>query len=104
MTHLQSQIKGGYYPLPPEHLPALASHFKASEGGRILDPCAGEGDALQHLAEAWGMIPYANEIDQSRAAACRKKFGMERTVCGDLVTLRMPNYKWGKCSAQVLSV
>jgi hypothetical protein len=33
MAHLQSQIKGGYYPLPPEHLPALASLFKASEGG-----------------------------------------------------------------------
>ncbi|MBN1121807.1 MAG: hypothetical protein JXJ17_12065 [Anaerolineae bacterium] len=91
MAHLQSQMKGGYYPLPPEHLPALASLFKATEGGLILDPCAGEGDALQHLASAWHMTPYANEIDQSRAAACREKFGMERTACGDLMTLRTPN-------------
>jgi tRNA1(Val) A37 N6-methylase TrmN6 len=91
MAHLQSQIKGGYYPLPPEHFPDLASHFKASEGGLILDPCAGEGDALQHLASAWRMTPYANEIDASRAAACREKFGMARAVCGDLMTLRTPN-------------
>ena len=97
MAHLQSQIKGGYYPLPPEHLPALASHFKAVEGvgstnrGRILDPVAGEGDALQHLAQAWGLTPYANEIDADRAAACRDKFGLERAVCGDLMTLRTPN-------------
>ncbi len=91
MAHLQSQMKGGYYPFPPEHLPALASHFRASEGGRLLDPCAGEGDALQHLARAWGMTPYANEIDSTRADACREKFGEEHTVCGDIMTLRTPN-------------
>jgi hypothetical protein len=46
MSHLHSQIKGGYYPFPAQHLPALASLFTASGGGLILDPCAGEGDAL----------------------------------------------------------
>jgi len=91
MAHLQSQIKGGYYPLPPEHLPALGSLFTAPGGGRILDPVAGEGAALQHLAETWNMTPFANEIDQDRATACRVKFGMERSVCGDLMTLRTPN-------------
>ena len=71
MSHLQSQMKGGYYPLPSDQLPALASYFKASEGGRILDPCAGEGDALQHLAAAWGMTPYANEITTAPPPAGR---------------------------------
>ncbi len=37
------------------------------------------------------MTPFANEIDHDRAAACREKFGMERAVCGDLMTLRTPN-------------
>ncbi|MBN1311379.1 MAG: hypothetical protein JXB30_08155, partial [Anaerolineae bacterium] len=91
MAHLQSQIKGGYYPFPPMHLPALASYFKASEGGRLLDPVAGEGDALKHLADAWSLIPYANEIDATRVTACRKKFGDERAVQGDIMTLRTPN-------------
>ncbi len=91
MAHLKSYIKGGYYPLLPEHLLALGSLFTASGGGRILDPVAGEGDALQHLAGAWNMTPFANEIDHDRAAACRGKFGMERAVCGDLMTLRTPN-------------
>ena len=97
MAHLQSQIKGGYYPFPPEHLPALTSLLdpakqgKASESGRILDPCAGEGDALKRLAEAWNLTPHANELDAGRAAACRGKFGPERSAQGDLMTLRTPN-------------
>src|SRR5574341_986268 len=92
VVHLQSQIKGGYYPLPPEHLPALASLFKPSgEGGRILDPVAGEGDALKVLAEAWNLTPYANELDIARSETCRAKFGPQRSVQGDMMTLRTPN-------------
>jgi 16S rRNA G966 N2-methylase RsmD len=92
MAHLRSQATGGYYPFPPEHLPALASLIKATaEGGRILDPCAGEGNALKRLAEAWNLTPYANELDAGRTAACREKFGTERSAQGDLMTLRTPN-------------
>ncbi|MBN1137669.1 MAG: hypothetical protein JXM73_13870 [Anaerolineae bacterium] len=91
MAHIHSQAIGGYYPLPPQHLPALASLFTAHQGGRLLDPCAGEGNALQSLAEAWGMTPYANEIDADRAAACRARLGAEHAVEGDIMTLRTPN-------------
>jgi hypothetical protein len=78
--------------LPPEHLPALASLFKPSgEGGRILDPVAGEGDALKYLAEAWNLTPFANELDIARAEECRAKFGPQRSVQGDMMTLRTPN-------------
>ncbi len=89
MPRLTSIEKGGYYAFPPEHLPAVTSLFTpAAGGGRLLDPCAGEGYALQHLAEAWKLMPYANELDTERAAACRTLFGPIQAVQGDLFTLR----------------
>jgi hypothetical protein len=88
MTRLTSIEKGGYYAFPPAHLPALASLFAPSaHGGKLLDPCAGEGDALQALTEAWRLEPYANELDIPRAAACQRKFGTH-AVQGDLYQLR----------------
>ena len=47
MPRLESVAKGGYYPFPPEYIPAFASLFQpAPPGGLLLDPCAGEGAAL----------------------------------------------------------
>ena len=64
MPRLTSLEKGGYYAFPDEYLPAVASLFApAAEGGRLLDPCAGEGRALQHLSSSWHLTPYANELD-----------------------------------------
>lgn len=108
MTRLTSIEKGGYYAYPDEHLPALASLFAPSaQGGRLLDPCAGEGRALQHLADAWALRPFANELDTARATACRHLFGPAQTVHGDLYQLRAttgtftavwcnPPYVWDK--------
>jgi 16S rRNA G966 N2-methylase RsmD len=105
---MSSVEKGGYYPLPDTHLPALASLFTpAAQGGKLLDPCAGEGRALKHLAEAWALRPYANELDNDRAAACVRLFGPTQAVHGDLYQLRAsttafsavfcnPPYAWDK--------
>ena len=60
----------------------------APHGGRLLDPCAGEGRALQHLSDAWRLTPYANELDTDRAAECQARFGPIQAVQGDLYTLR----------------
>ena len=87
MPRLTSIEKGGYYAFPDEHLPAVASLFSPMrEGGRLLDPCAGEGQALHHLADAWQLTPYANELDTDRAAACQALFGPTQAVHGDLHT------------------
>src|SRR5205085_11341390 len=72
MTRLTSIEKGGYYAFPDEHLPAVASLFApARSGGKLLDPCAGEGRALDALSRAWNLTAYANELDTERAAACK---------------------------------
>jgi len=89
MTRLSSIERGGFYALPENHLPALASLFGPSaHGGRLLDPCAGEGVALRHLAEAWKLKPYANELDSIRAAECVRRFGPTQALQGDLYQLR----------------
>jgi hypothetical protein len=88
MTRLSNYQKGGYYPFPDEHLPAVASLFAPASEGRLLDPCAGEGRALAHLAQAWGLTPYANELDKARAALCVEQFGSAQAVEGDLFRLR----------------
>src|SRR5579862_7002681 len=89
MPRLTSIEKAGYYAFPDDHLPAVASLFApATQGGKLLDPCAGEGRALSHLASAWGMTPYANELDTDRAAECQRLFGPLQAVQGDLFQLR----------------
>src|SRR5438445_8812039 len=106
MTRLTSIEKGGYYAFPDEHLPALASLFAPSKrGGKLLDPCAGEGRALDYLARSWNLTPYANELDDARAADCKTLFGSKQTVQGDLYQLKAstasfvalwvnPPYQW----------
>src|SRR5258708_4473932 len=89
MTRLTSIEKGGYYAFPDEHLPALASLFAPSKrGGKLLDPVAGEGRALDFLSRAWNLTPYANELDDERAAQCKTLFGPKQAVQGDLYQLK----------------
>src|SRR5512142_380376 len=113
MTRLTSVEKAGFYPYPPEHLPALASLFAPARqpDAKFLDPCAGEGEALAFLAHAWNIVPYANELDDGRAAACRALFGPLQAVHGDLYQLKASNqafvgawvnppYSWDKTGTE----
>lgn len=89
MTRLESTAKGGYFPFDPKLLPIVASYVQpAPQGGRLLDPCAGEGAALEALAHHWQLTPYANEVDPGRAGECLKHFGVNQAVKGDLFRLR----------------
>lgn len=65
MARLASISKAGFYPIPPELLPAVGAavtlDWGAPDGARsyqqtrhaVLDPCAGEGDAVFPLATMW---------------------------------------------------
>jgi len=46
MARIESQAIGGYYPTPADLLPAIISHVGISKRNYVLDPCAGEGEAL----------------------------------------------------------
>ena len=81
MARLESEGKGGYYPTPPEEMELIVKGLKAYKGESItlLDPCAGEGDALQLMAkrleEAYGChtTTYGIELEKSRAKRAEQK-------------------------------
>ena len=67
MARLASQEKAGFYPTPPTITDLILSHISAPQGGRVLDPCAGEGIALVTLAQALRLEAYGVELNQTRA-------------------------------------
>lgn len=81
MARLASLSKAGYYPIPAALLPAVAAavslDWSDAPGAysyqrtrhALLDPCAGEGEALFYLATAWresDLQVYGCELEASR--------------------------------------
>ncbi|MBY0513164.1 MAG: hypothetical protein K2P78_04540 [Gemmataceae bacterium] len=72
---LAAQVKGGYYPCHPDVVKLLAARIAYSDGA-IVDPCAGEGEAVESLAQALGCPPekvYLIELERERAEKCRQR-------------------------------
>ena len=67
MTRLANIEKAGYFPTPPAVTESILSYISAPRGGRILDPCAGKGVALLHLADRLALKPYGVELNEERA-------------------------------------
>lgn len=72
---LAAQIRGGYYRCAPEVV-ELIGRLISYRDGAILDPCAGEGEAIDVLVRTLG-VPgdkvYAIEIERDRCAATRTR-------------------------------
>ena len=88
MSRFEAQARKGYYKTPTHLLPALSRYVSCSdpETVRIIDPCAGEGEAIEHIGLSLGLSKsriYANELDEQRALACEKR-GLV-SLCGDAV-------------------
>jgi len=75
---LEGQTKLGYYPTPLSQVDLIATWLQFDRGGevktRLLDPCAGKGEALAHLAaltdtdtETFGI-----ELSDTRAQAAEQ--------------------------------
>lgn len=89
MARLESAKKAGYYPTPVEVTALIATHLKAPEGNyRWLDPCCGEGTALQYLAQVLGGETYGIELDAERASEAKHK--LVRVRHGDYAACRLP--------------
>jgi len=65
---LAAQAKMGYYPTPNTVIPILTKYLKRQNNGlfRILDPCAGEGTALQLIGNHLDAETFGIEIDLER--------------------------------------
>jgi len=73
-------MKGGFYPAPSDAVALALRHLRPpSEPDApfaILDPCAGEGEAIGQLADGLGCRPdlvHAIELESSRAEKCRQR-------------------------------
>lgn len=83
---LAAQLKGGFYPAPPPAIDAIMDRISPpwSEYPNILDPCAGEGDAIKQIAGILGTPAdhvWAIELDELRAQALRHAMP-DAHVCG----------------------
>ena len=74
MARLMSQIKGGFYAAAPAAVAAVLDRLRPPDAGEclILDPCAGEGQALLQLAQGLHAVPYGIELSEDRAALVRE--------------------------------
>lgn len=70
---LMNQVRLGYYPTEAAHVSWLKAALRFPEGKAVnlLDPCCGEGDALQRLGDGENAVTYGAELDESRAEAAQ---------------------------------
>jgi len=69
---LAAQAKAGFYPTPEPVYQIIAKYLSCPSGkgvARLLDPCCGTGEPLNHLAEALSSADtYGIELDSNRHA------------------------------------
>ena len=88
MARLGAKQKKGFYAFPPYLIPHVTKwiQVKDVEKTAILDPCAGEGEAILELGQKLG-IPspqlLCSEVDEERGEVCMAK-GMP-TIVGDSI-------------------
>jgi SAM-dependent methyltransferase len=78
VARLESVARAGYYPTPPRVAAMIAQHLSlAASGGkrvvRLLDPCAGTGEAAALVAQTLGAESFGIELNQERATAAGER-------------------------------
>ena len=100
---LEARVKMGYYPTPPSVVDRIKTFIEADGRIAIIDPCCGEGLALERLACGFEAETYGIELDEHRAEEARTrldhvlKCGIEETRithgCFSCLFLNPP-YDW----------
>lgn len=82
MARLASGAKMGFYPTPVEVCEIIKGMIKINEGVLALDPCCGEGEALDIIApRESGAIRYGIELDRTRYVESVRR--LDHVVLGD---------------------
>lgn len=91
MARYGNTARMGFFPLPQHAQDALIHAVTPSttEGFTLIDPCAGEGVALEAFSKAWNMKAYAVEQNYYRHAECVEKFGYMNAVQGSAFNMEM---------------
>jgi tRNA1(Val) A37 N6-methylase TrmN6 len=88
---LIAQTKMGYYPTPEAILPWLCACLQRSGPGlvRVLDPCAGQGQALWVIGEHLDAMTFGIELDQERGLAAQAV--LDQCLIGDCLRAQVSN-------------
>lgn len=72
---LAGQVKMGYYPTPLGVIELIRTHLSIRDEipSNVLDPCCGEGLAIEALVRGTQMVTYGIELDGERAQASEKR-------------------------------
>lgn len=94
MARLESAAQGGYFPTPSRVAAAIARHLAPSQTSgkrvvRLLDPCAGAGEAATTIAQAIGAESYGIELNETRAELARAR--MDHVLAGSAFSVRLAN-------------
>lgn len=90
---LEGQSKLGYYPTPPEMVKLIRRYLKFPEGRfYALDPCCGEGTALNLLVEGTNSKTYGVELDKHRATEAKDKLDLVINDAIENVAITEGNY------------
>ncbi len=91
MTRLASTAKAGFFPTPERVTEWIARYVIPSKAkGKILDPCCGEGIAVQYVANAWQLESFGIEIDAERALEASSR--LHRVLHLDYACVRAPHH------------
>jgi predicted RNA methylase len=94
VARLESTARAGYYPTPPRVTAAIARLLPAEPAGgrrivRLLDPCAGTGEAALTLARALGAESFGIELNEARAMAARER--LDHILATSAFSVRLAN-------------
>src|SRR5258708_33111507 len=68
-----ARLKMGYYPLPESEGIKLRSLLSFHQPASVIDPCAGQGTALDLVTSGGGVRRYGVELDAGRARIASSK-------------------------------
>lgn len=73
-AHLMNRIKMGYFPTDPEHVDLIKSAVKFPKTKvNVLDPCCGEGYALESFTKGENADTFGIELDEARGHNAGKR-------------------------------
>ncbi|CCF85497.1 DUF6094 domain-containing protein [Nitrolancea hollandica] len=94
MSRIESVAKGGYYPTPPRVAEAITRFLIPATANcrhvvRLLDSCAGTGEAAAMIAEGLGAECFGIELNAERADAARAN--LDHVLATSAFAVRLSN-------------
>lgn len=68
MARNAARLKMGFYPLPESEVVRLRAMLKFTGSASVVDPCVGQGAALEIVTHGAEVHRYVVELDAERAA------------------------------------